>query len=136
VYRWIEHTGELELAIDAPAERTVFADAFAAFVDLVGDDDGPDPTGHGRERREVELHGTERDVLLADWLDELVYLADAQQFVPESLIGLRLESGRLRATVDGHRGEPRGLVKAVTLHRLAFGPDGSGGWHARVVLDV
>ena len=133
VYRWIEHTGELELAIDAPAEPVVFADAFAAFVELVRDDGDP---GDGGQQMEIELRGEERDALLADWLDELVYLADAQQFVPDQLVDLWLEGDRLRATLRGHRGEPCALVKAVTRHRLAFEPDGSGGWHARVVLDV
>ena len=131
MYRWIEHTSELELAIDAPTEAAVYADAFAAYVELVREDESLD-----RERREIELRSAERATLLADWLEELVYLADAQQFVPERLTDLQLEGGGLRATVRGHLGEPRALVKAVTRHRLFFEPDGSGGWHATVVLDV
>ena len=131
MYRWVEHTGELELAIEASTEAAVFAEAFAAYVELVSDDGSPDS-----ERREIELHAERLDILLADWLEELVYLADAQQFVPEHLTDLQLEDGGLRATVRGHRGEPRGLVKGVTRHRLAFEPDGGGGWRARVVLDV
>ena len=136
VYRWIEHTGELELAIEAPAEPAVFADAFAAFVELVGDDGGLAPNPKEIEQREIGLVGDERDALLAAWLDELVYLADSQQFVPDDVIDLQLAAGGLRATVRGHRGEPRGLVKGVTWHRLAFEPSESGGWRARVVLDV
>ena len=131
MYRWIEHTSELELAIDAPTEAAVYADAFAAYVELVREDESLD-----RERREIELRSAERATLLADWLEELVYLADVQQFVPVRLTDLQLEDGGLRGTVRGHQGEPRALVKAVTRHRLAFEPDGSGGWHATVVLDV
>ncbi len=131
MYRWIEHTAELELSIEAPDEPAVFADAFAAFVELVRDGDGPDG-----EQREIELHAGERDLLLVDWLEELVYLADAQGFVPGELVELALEDGRLRAVVRGHRGEPSALVKAVTRHRLAFEPDGREGWRARLVLDV
>jgi protein archease len=131
VYRWVDHTAELELEIDAPAEPAVFADAFAAFTELVADEGSPDS-----ERREIEVHAETREELLAQWLEELVYLGDAEQFVPEHLTNLELEEDRLRATVRGHRGEPRALVKAVTRHRLAFEPDGNGGWRARVVLDV
>ena len=131
MYRWIDHTSELELAIDAPTEAAVFADAFAAYVELVRDEESLE-----RERRKIALRSAERAMLLADWLEELVYLADTQQFVPDRLADLRLEDGALHATVRGHRGEPRALVKAVTRHRLAFEPDGSGGWHATVVLDV
>jgi SHS2 domain-containing protein len=131
VYTWIEHTSELELAIEAPTQAAIFTDALAAFVELVHDDGSLDG-----ERREIELRSDDRAALLAEWLEELVYLADAQRFVPEHLTDLRLDSGGLHATVRGHRGEPSALVKAVTRHRLSFEADREGGWHARVVLDV
>lgn len=131
MYRWIEHTGELELLIEAPTEEAVFADALAAFAELIGDDGGPDS-----ERREVTLEEDDRDLLLADWLNELGYLADAEQFVPTHLSELELEGGSLRATVNGHRGEPRPLVKAVSLHGLEYRSGLDTGWRARLVLDV
>jgi SHS2 domain-containing protein len=131
VYRWIEHTGELKLLIEAPTEETIFGEALAAFAELVGDDGGPDS-----EWREVELEGDERGVLLADWLNELVYLADADGFVPTRLAQLELADGGLRASVRGHRGRPTPLVKAASLHGLEYRPTPEGRWHARVVLDV
>jgi SHS2 domain-containing protein len=131
VYRWVEHTGEVELRIDAASEEAVFADALAAFAELVGGDGGPD-----FERREVELEADDRGLLLADWLNELVYLADANQFVPERISELELERGRLRAIIRGHRGDPRPLVKAASLHGLEYGCEREGRWRARLVLDV
>jgi SHS2 domain-containing protein len=129
VYRPIEHTGELELLIEAPTEEAVLAEALAAFAELVGDDGGPDS-----ERREITLAGDDRDLLLADWLNELGYLADAEQFVPARLS--ELEGGSLRATVNGRRGEPRPLVKAVGRYGLEYGRGLDRGWRARLVLDV
>jgi SHS2 domain-containing protein len=131
VYRWVEHTGELELQIEAPTERAVFADALAAFAELV--DDGG---GISSARREIVLEGDSRDVMLADWLNELVYLSDAEQFVPDDLAELELESGGLRAAVRGHHGLPTPLVKAASLHGLEYGRAPDGRWQARVVLDV
>jgi SHS2 domain-containing protein len=131
VYRPIEHTGELELLIEAPTEEAVLAEALAAFAELVGDDGGPDS-----ERREITLAGDDRDLLLADWLNELGYLADAEQFVPARLSELELEGGSLHATVHGRRGEPRPLVKAVGLYGLEYGRGLDRGWRARLVLDV
>jgi SHS2 domain-containing protein len=131
VYRWVEHTGELELRIEAPTEEAVFTDALAAFAELVGD-----PVGPASERREVELADDDRGLLLAEWLNELVYLADAEGFVPERADALDLGSGRLRAAVIGRRGDPSPLVKAVTLHGLRFASEDGGPWRARLVLDV
>jgi SHS2 domain-containing protein len=121
---------EVELAIEAESEARVFEDAFEAFAELVGDG-----AGDGDERRDVSLAGDDRAALLVDWLEELVYLADVQQFVPERIEQLRVHERTLTATVVGHLGDPRSLVKAVTRHDLAFEAR-DGGWRARVVLDV
>ena len=82
------------------------------------------------------MRADERDSLLAELLEELIYLADAQRFVPARLEALKLEPGRLSATVHGRTGEPSTLVKAVTRHRLAFDRGNDGEFHARLVLDV
>ena len=130
VYRWLEHTGELELEIEAPDGQAVFADALSALAEVLADEGGGPP-----ELRRVELEATDRAGLLADWLDELVYLADTAGFVPQTLVELELDAERLRAIVRGHLGAPRPLVKAVTRHNLAFS-ERPGGCRARVVLDV
>jgi SHS2 domain-containing protein len=130
LFRWVEHTAELELEIEAPSEEVVFAEALAAFAELVGE-------GSGRSvSRDLDVEADDRAMLLVEWLSELVYLCEVEQFVPERISSLELGDGGLRATVEGHRGRPRHLVKAVTLHRLELRPDDNVGWRARVVLDV
>jgi SHS2 domain-containing protein len=130
VYRWVDHTAELELELEADREQEIFAEALAALSELLADGVGGEP-----ERLEIELRADDRAGLLADWLDELVYLADAKGFVPARVADLVLDGSGLRATVEGNRGEPRQLVKAVTRHRLEF-RRAEQGWRARVVLDV
>jgi SHS2 domain-containing protein len=129
-YRWVEHTSELELEIEAATEPAVFLEALGAFAELVADEPSLDS-----ERREVEVRGEDRESLLVAWLEELVFLAETEGFVPERVTELDVGEGVVRATLRGHSGEPRQLVKAVTLHRLLFTADGEG-WRARVVLDV
>lgn len=128
-YRWVEHTAELELAIEAPREEDVFAEAVAAFAELLGDGQGP-PARHS-----LSVAGTDRAGQLADWLDELVYLAETEDFVPDHLAYVELSHDGAEGVVEGHRGSPPHLVKAVTYHGLRFEPTAEG-WKARVVLDV
>jgi SHS2 domain-containing protein len=130
MFRWVEHTAELELEIEAPSQAGVFEAALEALSELAGDGNGPAAT------HELELEADEPALLLVEWLSELVYLGEAEQFVPERVAELELRDGRLRALVEGHRGEPSHLVKAVTLHRLELREDDTVGWRARVVLDV
>lgn len=85
--------------------------------------------------RRVVLRAGDRPVLLAEWLSELGFLAEVEGFVPERVAELEVGREGLEATVEGRYGEPRHVVKAVTYHRLGFGPSGDG-WHATAVLDV
>lgn len=129
-YRWVDHTAEVELHIDAATEDAVFGEALRALSELVRDGASGDHVSF-----DVAVSAPDRATLLATWLDELVYRAETAGLVPEDVEQLRLEDDRLVATVRGHHGEPRHLVKGVTYHRLGFDPAGDG-FHACVVLDV
>lgn len=127
MYRWVEHTGELELEVEAESEEGVFADAVAAFAELLGD-------GAGDEiAREIYLHTDDRAGQLVELLEELVFLADTADFAPERLA--EIDVLEKRALVQGRESSPPPLVKAVTYHGLEFRHD-DGSWRARVVLDV
>ena len=128
-YDWVEHTGELELAIVAPSQREVFEEGFDAMCELLACEGGR------RIERTVVLEGRDLAVLLADWLNELVVLAETDGLVPERLELIELRDDRLCARIEGRRGAPPHLVKAATYHRLTFDRTGDG-WRARVVLDV
>ena len=130
MYRWMDHTAELELDLSARSEEALFAEALAAFAELVGDEGDGEPA-----RYEVTVSAADRAALLAAWLEELVFLAETEEFVPERLAEIELAAGMLRAGVEGRRAEPRHLVKSVTYHGLEFRRDAAG-WVARVVLDV
>jgi SHS2 domain-containing protein len=127
-YAWGDHVGELELAIEAPSREAVFADGVRALGELLGD-------GGAGETRELAVEGADLASLLAAWLEELVFLAETEDFVPEALASVALRGSELRAVVAGRRGRPSHLVKAVTYHGLAV-EERADGWHARVVLDV
>ncbi len=156
MYRWIDHTAEVEIAIEASSEREVFEDALAALRELLGFG----PLAGGSERRTLAARGPDRPALLAAWLEELVYLAESEGFVATRVERLSLPpqiidnlvdknfgdnladnfvgnfvDNPLTAVVAGVIADPPPLVKAVTYHRLAFAPAGEG-YVANVVLDV
>ncbi len=130
MYTWVEHTGELELAVEAETEVAVFAEALAALGELLDEEVADQSVVH-----EVDAKAGDRPALLAEWLSELVFLAESEGFVPARVVTIGLEEDGVRATVEGRRGSPRHLVKAVTYHGLSFAPEG-GSWRATVVLDV
>ena len=128
MYRFVEHTAELEVELEASTAEGVLLEALRAFAELVGPGDG-DPV-----ERSVEASAGDLPALLAAWLDELLFLAETEGLVPEEA-EVSLDGTRARGVVRGRRGKPRPLVKAITLHRLRFRPE-NGVWRGRVVLDV
>jgi SHS2 domain-containing protein len=132
MYRWVDHTAELELRVDASTEWDVFEQALQALAELLREHSH----GDGEPAAfEVDASAPDRATLLAEWLSELVYLVETEGFVPERVDELTLSADSLEASVSGRRASPPHLVKAVTYHRLALEERG-GAWHATVVLDV
>jgi SHS2 domain-containing protein len=130
MYWWVEHTAELELRIEAPTPTRVFEDALVAVGELFDDGEPGEPV-----TREVTCAATDRPELLAAWIDELVFLAETEDFVPERVRSIMLEGARLFAVTRGRRGKPRHVVKGATYHELAFDCS-THGCRATVVLDV
>jgi SHS2 domain-containing protein len=133
MYRWIDHTGELELRVEAATETAVLEDATRALAELLRRDD--EARDGEAVTREVTVDADDRAQLLAAWLEELVFLAETEAVIPERVEFETLDDRGLRARVAGRRGQPPHLVKAVTYHRLSFDRTDTG-WAATVVLDV
>jgi SHS2 domain-containing protein len=131
VYAWHDHTSEVELVIEAQGEAAVYGEALAGLAELLGE-----PGDAAPSERRIEVTARDRAALLADWLGELVALAEIESFVPQRIRTLELFPGGVNSVVEGAEGDPRPLVKAVTYHRLCFEPSEGGAWRARVVFDV
>ena len=128
MYRFAEHTSELELELESDTVEGIFQEATRAFGELVG-------VGTGEVvERPVSLRASDPGALLAAWLDELVFLADSEGVVAEAAT-VHVDRTALSGTLRGRRGTPRPIVKGATLHRLRLRPE-NGGWNGRVVLDV
>jgi protein archease len=134
VYRWVDHTAELELEIEAASERGVFEEALAALGDLLSERAGDEDAG-AEARYEVSASAPDRATLLAEWLSELAYLAEAKGFVPTAAERLEFADTALEATVAGRNASPPHLVKGVTYHRLGIWEEDET-WRARVIFDV
>jgi SHS2 domain-containing protein len=128
MYEWRSHTAEVELYIEAPTEEQVYAEAVDAFGRLIELSAGGEPAAH-----ELVIDGADSGARLVSLLEELIYLADTEGFVPDrAQIDL---AAPFRVALQGRRTEIDPLVKAATYHGLEFAQDGET-WHARVVLDV
>jgi len=139
-YEFLESIAIADCAMEVEGEDLddLFATAARAVAELM-----VDPTTVRRSvERGVELAAPALDLLLFDWLSELIFLKDSEQLVfPEVEVHVSGEAprrlaARLRGdTIDRTRTTLRADPKAVTFHLFALEPR-AGGWRARVVIDI
>jgi len=96
-----------------------------------------------RERRQLRLEDEDADMLLFQFLQEMIFFKDAERLllrVREIEIVRQEHRYVARANAYGERIDARRHelivdVKAVTLHRFSLTPTASG-WKVEVILDV
>jgi SHS2 domain-containing protein len=131
--------GDLSFLARGPTAEAALAAAGEALLAATLED----PAAlEARETRRLRLAETEADLLLLRFLNELIYLRDAEQLLlrPTTLRVTRDGALRLDARLEGERVDPArhtllSDVKAATAHGLVLRetPDG---WEARATLDV
>jgi len=155
-WRLTEHTADVGILAWGASAASVFEQAALAMLSLMIDP----ATVTAREERVIEVDSPAQDLLLAAFLNELLYLVEGGRFVPASVRAELHEkrpvaapprgapaapradatSWRARATVHGETLDPerhqvRLVVKAATLHELSL-IQSEGRWEGTVLLDV
>lgn len=138
-YRFAEDTALADCAIDLEGGDLgdLFETAADALAALMVDPDTVEAT----LERSITLEAEALDLLLFDWLSELIAEKDTARRVytrcrarVEGLGPSRLDAHAWGGAI-GERTALRADAKAVTLHQLHVTPAGDG-WRARVVIDI
>lgn len=132
-YAFLEHTGEVRLSARAGDLAGVLAEAGRGLAELELGGRPPCPSG---DWKAIDVRSTDRVALVVDWLNELIYRAEVDRWVPVEFDVWRVTDTHVRARARGVPVEQApALVKAATLHgaRVEAIP---GGVEANVVLDV
>lgn len=119
-YRLLEHTADamVEAYGDTLGDR--FANAAYALFDQMTDVAKVSPTGEFR----LELEATNREQLLVDFLQELLFIHDVEGIVfgefEVDTDGKKLVAKARGELFDEGKHAKRAVVKGVTYHRLEF----------------
>ncbi len=128
-----EHRGELEIRIEGPTLPAVFAEAGRALAEVMDATSLEAPMGLSDE---VVVNAPDREALLVEWLNELVYRSEVERAIFTDLEVAHLSDHQLVATIRGTRvAGLRNPVKAATYHGLSIA-ENAGGITAKVILDV
>ena len=141
-YKFLEEIGTADIAFEATGcdlSELFVAAADATMNVMIDNLDAIEP----RETRQIELSNDQIDMLLFDFLQELIYFKDAKRLLlraRETQIDRKDEVYFLKSKVAGEqlddtRHQQRADVKAVTLHGFSV-KQCDGGWKAKVLLDI
>lgn len=132
-----EHTADLGLRIRHASLEGLLAEAGTALFELLVENlSEVQPLIH----LEIQLKQADRELMLFDWLNELLYVFDAKHLVL-CQFSVKVQGDSLHAIVSG---EPRDdvkhqldhEVKAVTYHQLKLEHQADGDWLGEVILDI
>ena len=140
-YRYLGDIATADVAFEATGKSLEEAFTSAAEATLNVMIDEPDRIER-KEAVDVELENDELEMLLFDFLNELVYYKDSRKLLLR-VDEIKIEDEgqfRLAAKLYGEKLDPLkhplgADVKAVTLHRFSLSKSDDG-WKATAVLDI
>lgn len=135
-YRQISHTADLGWRIWGDSLPQLFENAGAALMATLVDR----RSLRRREARDIAVESGDRESLLVDWLNHLLYLFDVDGFLGREFQVVTLTPTHLTARVWGEIFDParhpeKTAVKAATFHKLEIIRKGPR-WQATVILDL
>lgn len=136
MHEFFEHTADLGLRVRAGDVDALFADAAAALFSAIVEDSS---TVRPLQRIDVRIVGDDRELLLFDWLKELLYRFDAEHLLfsrfEVHVAGDGLKGAAWGEVLDRGRHELAHEVKAITYHGLLVERT-EDGWLAEIIVDI
>ena len=139
-YEFLEAVAVADCAVEVEGKdlNDLFATAALALAEVMVDP----ATVPTTVERLIMLTAPSLDLLLYDWLSELIYVKDSERLAftgaevevrdePPCRLTARLAGG----TIDPERTSLRADPKAVTFHQFAL-ERVENGWRARVIIDI
>ena len=133
----IDHTADIGFRCWGADPAELFANAARAMFEIAADLSQAQP----KNELIFEVSGEDYETLLVNWLNQLVYAFDADEFAPVSYEVRTITPTSIVCLCQGEKRDPsrhpwKLIIKAVTYHDLEVVQLDDGRWTARVILDV
>ncbi len=135
-YETFDHTADVGLRVQAPDLNRLFADAARGLFSLIVPDlESVRPS----ETVGLEVAGEPSELLLFDWLSELLFVYETRRLLL-SEFDVAVSASGVSATargepIDAARHQLDHEVKAMTYHELKLERQADG-WLAEVIVDI
>lgn len=135
-FELLEHPADVGFRAWGDSLENLFGNCAGALISIILDPSDVTPS----QQWKLEAEGSDRESLLVNWLNEVLYHVDTRRLVFDSFAVTFQEPFRLSCEAIGERRTPekhpvRVSVKAVTYHQLRLFAMGRQ-WIAEVFVDV
>lgn len=135
-FKIIDHTADVGVIAFGADVKQLFSNAALALFSLITDTESIAE----KLQRDLKINSDGRDNLLVEWLNELIYLFDAEHILFKRFNIENLRGNQLRAICYGENLDPLRHkinmgVKAATYHMLKINRD-SDGYEVQIIFDV
>ena len=131
-YEFLEHTADIKLKLYGSTLQEIFENSISAVAEYMSEGKKISPS----KGKVIDVSGDDEKSLLLNFIDELLYLVDAENFI--ALKGsVLLRGNNLHAELFGDSTQKHNLkhIKAATFAEMLIKKEKSG-WIAQLVLDV
>ena len=134
-FELIEHTADIGIRAYGVNKPEAYANAARAMFSLIADPDKIREVSY----RDVKVTAPDREILAVEWLNELVYLFDAEQMLFKRFDITELTDTGLKARcygerVDKSRHEIKIGIKSATYHMLKV--EQNDRYQVQVLFDI
>jgi len=132
----IDHTADVGIIAYGADVKDLFSNAALALFSLITELESIEEKLHF----DLKVSSEDRDSLLVEWLNELIYLFDVEhilfnRFDIESLTHNQLKAVCYGETFDPVKHKIKMGIKAATYHMLKLDKNG-GGYKAQIIFDI
>ena len=132
-YKFLEHSGDIKFQAYGKTLNEVFENAVLAFSNYIS----RDKKIKSSKGKIVDVSGSDIESLFYNFLDELIYLFDAQNFIAANA-KITIRGYNLHAEIfgdDASNYKELDQIKAATYAEM-YVKKTANGWEAQAVLDV
>jgi SHS2 domain-containing protein len=132
----IDHTADVGVIAYGADVKELFSNAALALFSLITEPESIEE----KLQQGLEINSEDRDSLLVEWLNELIYFFDAEHILFSRFEIENLTHKQLKATCYGEKIDPskhkiKTGIKAATYHMLEVDKDSSG-YKAQMIFDI
>jgi SHS2 domain-containing protein len=133
-FKFLEHTADVKFTAEGKNAEEVFKNSALALKESIC---GKIKIKEEKNKK-INVEGKDFESLLYNFLEEIIYLLDAENFLISKVKEIKIKNLKLKAIISGDKVSNYNFtneVKAVTYNEM-FVKQENGKWKTQVVIDV